>query len=124
MSTVCNNNFLLTSALGIVFLYHGLTKIPGGPKSFSSAFGFPTWVGVLVILAELFSGVSLLFGDSYLKYLGALATIPVLLSAFVLVHGKNGFGIMNNGWEYIFVLFMIAMYIIVYDYPQNEKMLS
>lgn len=108
-------HWFLRIAMAAVFLYHGLTK---NVKGFSESFGFPLIIGALVIFAEVAGGAGFIAGGfTKDKYFGltvtqwsALAVIPVILGGIALVHWKNGFNIMDNGWEYLFVLLMIAYY--------------
>ena len=109
-------SWFLRIAMASVFLYHGLTKNVTG---FSKAFNFPIFISALVILAETLGGLGYVVGGVLNKpYLGytitqwaSLAVIPVLIGAIYLVHWKNGFNIMNNGYEYQFVLLLIALYL-------------
>ena len=110
-----NPHWFLRIAIAAVFLYHGLQK---NLKGFSEKFNLPVIVAALVIFAEVAGGAGFLAGGlTDEKYLGlsltqwsALAVTPVLLGAIALVHWKNGFSFMNGGWEYQFVLLMIAYY--------------
>jgi len=108
-------HWFLRIAMAAVFLYHGLTK---NVKGFSESFNFPLVIGALVIFAKVAGGAGFIVGGfTKDKYLGltvtqwsALAVIPVILGGIALVHWKNGFDIMNSGWEYLFTLLMIAYY--------------
>lgn len=108
-------HWFLRFAMAAVFLYHGLQK---NLKGFSEKFNLPVIVAAAVIFAEVAGGAGFLAGGlTNEKYFGlsltqwsALAVIPVLLGAIALVHWKNGFNFMNGGWEYQFVLLMIAYY--------------
>lgn len=110
------NDWLLKGIMSLVFLYHGLTKNLNG---FADAFGFSILVSALVIFAEIAAGLGYLLGminqNNYYGYTltqwASLATIPVMLGAIYLVHGKNGFNAMNNGYEYQLTLLMVALYL-------------
>jgi len=110
------NDWLLKGLMSLVFLYHGLTKNPTG---FADNFGLPVWVAILVIFAEVAGGLGYLAGAfNYQSYLGytltqwaSMAVIPIIIGAIYLVHGKNGFNVMNNGYEYQLALLMIALYL-------------
>ena len=110
--------WFLRLGLGIVFLYHGLTK---SVKGFSTSFGLPTIIAIAVIFAEISGGLGYLLGGLFkdklfgltLTQLSSIAVIPVLLGAIYMVHWKNGFNFMNNGYEYQFVLLMTALYLLL-----------
>lgn len=102
----------LRLALGSVFLYHGISKLPGGPQGFAQSFGLPVWLALLVIIIEIASGLGLLIGNDAIAQLSAFGTIPILLGAIALVHWKNGFNFSNGGWEYQMVLLLIAYYLV------------
>lgn len=110
---------LILLAMGIVFLYHGTTKKLG---EFSKMFKLPIFIASLVIFAEIAGGIGFLLGGFIKdKYFGltitqwaSLAVIPVLLGAISMVHYKNGFNFMDNGWEYQFVLVMVALQLLLF----------
>lgn len=104
--------FLLRSALGAMFLAHGLLKVfvfsvPGTVAFFQSV-GFPGWLAYATIAAELAGGALLLLGV-YSRVV-ALALVPVLLGA-LFVHAGNGwlFSAANGGWEYPAFLVVAAL---------------
>jgi putative oxidoreductase len=97
---------------GTVFFYHGSGKLFGlfggpGLAGFTEHSHLPAAVAFLVALAEFCGGVSLLTG--VLTRLGAAAIIPVMLGAIFLVHGKNGFSLQQQGYEYAFTLLLMAI---------------
>ncbi|HEX6201692.1 MAG TPA: DoxX family protein [Thermoanaerobaculia bacterium] len=91
--------FLARLALGIVIFPHGAQKLLGwfgGPgfngtlDFFAQAFGVPAMLTMLVILAEFFGGLGLVFG--LLTRLSAIGVGLVMLGAVVLGgHLENGF---------------------------------
>ncbi len=97
---------LLRIVLGVVMFAHGSQKMLGwfGGPGFSTTLGMftgtgmPAAVAVLVIAAEFFGSLGLIFG--FLGRVGALGITAVMLGAVALVHGKNGFFMNNNGYEY------------------------
>ena len=120
-----DKEWFLRLAMGSVFLYHGLSK---NVNAFSKSFKLPLLVAGLVPLAEISGGSGYLLGGldnfsdkTFLGYtitqLASLAVIPVLLGAIIMVHWKNGFNFMNNGYEFQFTLLMIALYFLF----QNEN---
>lgn len=112
-----NKLWLLRIAMASVFLYHGINK---NLFSFAKHFKLPVLVATAVIFAEIAAGIGYLLGGLYDdKILGysitqwaSLAVIPILLGAILMVHYKNGFNVMNNGFEFQFVLLMIALYLL------------
>ena len=95
---------LLRTALGTMFVAHGLLKIlvftPAGTVAFFSSLGVPGWFAYPAMGAELLGGILLLLGVQ--TRLVSLALLPVLIGSIVLVHGANGwlFTNQNGGWEY------------------------
>ena len=108
-------HWFLRFAIGVVMLYHGLTK---DLRGFGKAFGFSLVVSGAVIFAEVASGLGYLLGGFYhdrvlglnLTQWASLAAIPVLVGAIYLVHWKNGFNNGNGGYEYQMTLLAIALY--------------
>ena len=89
---------VLRLALGIMILPHGAQKMlgwfggggfGGTIDFFSSTFGVPALLTVLVIFAEFFGGLGLLVG--FLSRLAAAGVSLVLLGAVFMVHLGNGF---------------------------------
>ena len=89
--------FLVRLFLGIVMFPHGAQKLLGwfGGGGFSgtmqgmTGMGLPAFIVFLVIIAEFFGALSLIFG--FLGRLGALAILCVMLGAIFTVHLQNGF---------------------------------
>ncbi len=101
---------------GTVFFYHGSGKLFGlfggsGLAGFIEHSHLPAFVALLVALAEFCGGVSLLTG--VLTRLGAAAIMPVMLGAIFLVHGKNGFSLQQQGYEYAFTLLLMAIALLI-----------
>jgi len=99
-------------ALGVVILPHGLQKLLGvfGGYEFSasvgyfSTMGFPSLVGVLIVLGESFGALFLILG--LLGRISAAGIGAIMLGALIPVHAQNGF-FMNwfgsqagEGYEY------------------------
>jgi putative oxidoreductase len=95
---------LLRLALGVLFLVHVSLKIfvftPSGTAGYFASLGLPGALAYLTIAAELVGGLMLVFG--VFTRAVAIAVIPVLLGAIVMVHGANGFFFSNpkGGWEF------------------------
>ena len=101
---------VLRIALGTMYLAHGLLKLlvftPEGTAGFFSSLGLPGFFGPLTMGVEIIGGIALILGI-YTRWV-AVSLIPVLLGAWILVHGANGWGYASEGggWEYI--AFLIA----------------
>jgi len=107
---------LIRLAAAVVFIYHGsaiLFGAFGGPgvAGFAQHLQMPNWVAALVGLAQFLGGISVLTG--VLARLGALAIIPVMVGAIVLVHWQHGFDITKQGMEYALTQLLIALAILV-----------
>lgn len=113
-------HWLLRIALASVFLFHGLGKVPniGG---FGEMAGLPYIVAALVTFAEVAAGIGIIvggFGKELITRLAALAMIPVLIGAIVLVHGPRwsftpAEGFPMGGMEFQVVLTLIALYFLI-----------
>ena len=97
--------FLLRIALGIMYLTHSillklLTFGWAGTAGFFVSLGLPAWLAYLTIAAEAVGGTLLVLG--WHTRVVALALIPILLGAIILVHAPNGwaFSAKGGGWEY------------------------
>lgn len=95
--------FTLRAALGIMFIAHAYLKIAvftvPGFAGFLGQVGFPGFLALPIILAELIGGLAILTGV-YARIV-SVALLPVLLGA-LLVHAPNGwvFNAPSGGWEY------------------------
>ena len=86
--------------VGIIFVGHGAQKLLG-------AFGGPGLAGVVemmgplgypVTIGEFFGGLGLIVG--FLCRFSATSLIVIMIGAIGMVHGKNGFFLSNDGFEY------------------------
>ncbi len=118
-----SNDVALTSlrlVLGVVFFAHGAQKMLGwfGGFGFHATMGFfghmglPAPVAFLVICAEFFGGLGLIFG--LLTRIAALGIAGDMIGAIFMVHLRNGF-FMNwfgtqkgEGIEYHLLVLAIA----------------
>lgn len=101
---------------GIAFIYHGAAHLFGsfggpGPIGFAHMLHVPVYIATLVGFAEFLGGISLLTG--ILARLGALAIMPVMLGAIVMVHWHNGLDVTKGGFEYAFTQLLIAVAILI-----------
>jgi len=106
-------SLILRLGVGVVFTYHGIHKVFGEGVALGTAWnshGMPAILQVLVSWGELLGGIALLIG--FLTPLAALGIIIIMMGAIITVHGKNGFSMMNHGYEYNYVLIMMCLAII------------
>ena len=103
--------------IGLTFAAHGTQKVFGwfggyGPKGtggFFESIGIKPGVlmAVLAGLAELVGG--LLFAAGLWTIAGAALIVLTMLVAIIKVHGKNGYWVTSNGYEYNLILIAIAV---------------
>ncbi len=113
-------HWLLRAGFGAVFLFHGLGKIATF-SAFSQMMGLSTPVAALVTFAEIAAGIGILvggFSGSTITRLSAVAAIPVLLGAIVMVHWPRwsfapADGFPMGGMEFQVVLLLIALYFLI-----------
>ncbi len=116
---------VLRGALAVVFLYHGLPKVsadngygtnwmkPQAPPANADKpqqqqnDGMPGSVQVLVAWGEVIGGIAFVLG--LLTRSAAVGIIILMAGAIATVHGKHGFGMQHQGFEYNFVLICIAV---------------
>jgi len=109
----CFAPLALRIGLGVIFAYHGYGKVFGAPGLGTgwNPQGMPEIVQALVAWGELVSGIAILLG--FLTEVAALGIIIIMLGAIVMVHGKNGFNMMNMGYEYNFALILMSVSLIL-----------
>jgi len=103
----------LRLGLGIIFLYHGYSKVFGEGANLGSSWnpsGMPAILQILVSWGELLGGGAILLG--FLTEIASLGIIVIMVGAIIMVHGKNGFNMMNHGFEYNYALIMMALTLI------------
>ncbi len=103
----------LRIGLGITFIYHGFGKVLGEGAAFGSSWnpsGMPAIVQILVSWGEFLGGAAILLG--FLTEIASAGIIIIMLGAIFFVHGKSGFGMMNGGFEYNFVLITMCLALI------------
>lgn len=94
MRKFCSADFallLLRVALGIVFIFHGFSKIQNMDMTigFFSSLGIPVFLTYAVAWIELLAGIALVLGV-YTCVAGVLVAI-IMLFAVILVKSKSGF---------------------------------
>jgi putative oxidoreductase len=121
-------HWLLRIALASVFLFHGIGKVVN-VSGFAEMMGLPVLVAGLVTFAEVAGGLGIIiggFGKELITRLAALAMIPVLLGAIVMVHGPRwnfvpAEGYPMGGMEFQVVLALIATYFLIVGNAQPGK---
>jgi putative oxidoreductase len=104
---------ILRIAGGVVFAVHGSQKVFGafggmGLEKFVQMMG-P--IGYLVAIGECFGGLGLIVG--FLSRFSAASIIVIMLGAIFMVHGKNGFLMEKQGFEYNFALIGLLLPILL-----------
>ncbi len=123
---VARSHWLLRIAWAAVFLHMGVSKFLGaGIGGFAEMMGLPFAVAVLVALGELAAGVLVLAGawlgnglGGWATRLGALAGIPILVGAIVMVHwGQWHFAASEShpmgGMAFQVTLLLLGIYMLV-----------
>jgi putative oxidoreductase len=104
---------ILRVVVGIIFAAHGAQKLFG-------AFDGPGLAAIVkmmgpmaypVAIGEFFGGLGLIFG--FLTRFSAASLIVIMLGAIALVHGKNGFFLDKQGFEYNLALIGLLMPILI-----------
>lgn len=100
---------LIRLVLGAVFIYHGWAKV----GNIDGTLAFFTQIGLgnilLVYLAgygELLGGILLVLG-LWTRYISPVLVI-IMAVAIQTVHLKNGFNIMQGGYEYALTLLIVS----------------
>lgn len=104
---------VLRASLGLMMASHGYAKIFRGGKLAGTAGWFDS-IGMkpgrlhapLAAGSEIGSGVLMALG--LLHSFGAMAMIGVMVVAGWTVHRHNGFFIIDEGWEYVFIIAVAA----------------
>ncbi len=97
--------------VGLVFAAHGVAKIRGGLSGVASWFESEglrpgKLHASLAAYTEIAAGLALAVGVGF--PLTNAAMVGVMAVAGFIGHRKNGFFIIRDGWEYVFVLGVVA----------------
>ncbi len=111
--------FIVRQILGITFLAHGGQKVFGwfgGPgltgfAQWLSSLNVSPWLAYTGAFSEFLGAVLLILG--IIPELGALLVMGVMVAAIILVHGKQGYFIQDNGFEYALNLLLFSLVSIV-----------
>lgn len=91
---------LIRTVAGVIFMAHGAQKLFGafdGPGLEAIVKGMGP-VGYLVAIGEFFGGLGLAIG--FLSRFSAFWLAVIMVGAVVKVHGKSGFFLSQQGFEY------------------------
>lgn len=123
-SSLEKSALILRIALGTVFFAHGAQLLlgwfggygwAGSMGFFTKSLGIPAFFAGLAILVEFFGGIAILLG--LLTRPAAAGLAAIMLTAAIKVHLANGFFLdltgPKDGIEYTFVLFLIAVYLLI-----------
>jgi len=91
---------LMRVIVGVIFAIHGAQKLFGsfdGP-GLTGFVGMMGPIGYPVAIGEFFGGLGLIAG--FLCRFSAASIIVIMIGAISMVHGKNGFFINHQGFEY------------------------
>lgn len=123
VSTAPLGTTVLRVGLGALFLVHGLTKIfvftVPGTMGFFESVGYPGFLAVPVIAAEVVGGALLLAG-LWTRW-AALALVPVMLGA-TRVHWANGFTFNNEGGGWEFTAFLAVASLALFLYGDDGRL--
>ena len=91
---------ILRVVVGVIFVAHGSQKLFGafGGLGLAKTVEMMGPLGYLVTIGEFFGGLGLIVG--FLTRFSAASLIVIMLGAIYLVHGKNGFFLNNDGFEF------------------------
>jgi len=115
-----NAHWLLRIALASVFIFHGISKLLMLEQT-AKMLAMSSSITLLVALAEALGGLALIIGPfthKMISKLGALAIIPVMFGAIIMVHwGRWSFTPAENypmgGMEFQVVLILLAGYFLI-----------
>lgn len=99
--------------VGVIFAAHGAQKLFGafGGMGLAETVKMMGPLGYLVTIGEFFGGLGLVFG--FLTRFSAAANIVIMIGAIVMVHGRNGFFLQNQGFEYNLALIGLLLPILL-----------
>jgi putative oxidoreductase len=97
---------LLRLGLAAIFLYHGLDLVGNHDWGTSWNPQLPVPAQAAVAWGELLGGIAMLLG--FLTRPAAVGLAIIMVGAIATVHWKNGFSILNGGWEYNFAILVLC----------------
>lgn len=104
---------LVRVIVGIIFAMHGAQKLFGAFEGLGLAKTVEMMgpIGYLVTIGEFFGGLGLVVG--FLTRFSAASLIVIMFGAIGMVHGKNGFFLSNQGFEYNLALIGLLLPILL-----------
>ncbi|CAN7335032.1 DoxX family protein [Paenibacillus sp. LjRoot153] len=108
---------IIRLVIGLTMAAHGTQKLFGwfggyGPKGtggFFESIGIKPGVMMAVVAGLIELGGGLLFAAGLWTEVGAALIIITMIMAIIKVHGKNGYWVTSNGYEYNLALLVIAL---------------
>jgi len=106
---------LIRVMVGLTMFAHGFNKffgggrIPGTARWFESMGMRPNGKVHAVLAASTECGAGLLFASGFLTPFAAAGIVGQMTVAAWTVHRNNGFFIVKEGWEYNFILAVVAV---------------
>ncbi len=100
----------LRSALGVIFIVHGVGKFNPGFSNFLTSLGIPVEMQIPIALAELVPGILLIFG--VLSRFSAVLISIIMLGAIFLVKGAQSLT-GDKGVEIDLILLASALVIMI-----------
>jgi putative oxidoreductase len=99
--------------VGIIFAAHGAQKLFGafGGQGLSKVVEVMGPLGYPVTIGEFFGGLGLVVG--FLCRFSAASLIVIMVGAIGMVHGKNGFFLSDQGFEYNLALIGLLVPILI-----------
>ncbi|HDX9577492.1 TPA: DoxX family protein [Bacillus pseudomycoides] len=103
--------------IGVTFMGHGTQKLFGwfGGHGLKGTGGWMESIGLRpgVFMAFMAGATELLggflFAAGIFTWVGALFIVGTMLVAIITVHGKNGYWVTQNGFEYNLMLITVAV---------------
>ena len=103
---------ILRAGLAVIFIYHGWEKVfTHGNLGTGWHPDMNVILQALVAWGELIGGVALAAG--FLTRAAAVGIAIIMAGAIVTVHGKHGFALSKQGFEYNFALLIICAALIL-----------
>ena len=100
----------LRSAIGVIFIVHGIGKLNPGFVNFLSSLGIPPEMQIPIALAELIPGILLIAG--VLSRLSAVLLSIIMLGAIFLVKGAQSIA-GDGGVEFDLILLASVLVIMI-----------
>jgi putative oxidoreductase len=102
-------SLFLRLALGVVFTHAGWLKLANLEFVIAgfTGMGIPAWLTYVVAYSEFIGGLLLLAGF-LVRYVGVVHAV-IMLTAMFKVHWPNGYGLANNGYEYVLALLLASL---------------